>query len=90
MLIALVCLWIGFAAGLICASLMRASGDRIDEDRGAATGPHRVVGSHRRYPGRVVSNEDPGRSTNRSEQRSTVQASARQAATDVPREEPVA
>lgn len=26
MLLALVCLWIGFAAGIVCASLMRAGG----------------------------------------------------------------
>jgi hypothetical protein len=89
MLLSLVCLWIGFAAGLVCASLMRG-GDRIDEDRGAALGPHRVVESHRRYPGPVVSNEDPGSATNLGEQRSTGRASARQAANDVPREEPVA
>lgn len=90
MLLALVCLWIGFAVGLVCASLMRASGDHIDEDRDAASGPHRVIESDRRYPGPLVSNEDPGLSKDRGEQRSTVQASARQTATDVPREEPVA
>ena len=90
MLLALVCLWIGFAAGLVCASLMRASGDRIDEDRDAASGLHRVVESHRRYPGPLVSNEDPGFAPHRGEQRSTGRASARRTATDVPREEPVA
>ena len=29
MLLALVCLWIGFAAGIVCASLMRAGGDGV-------------------------------------------------------------
>ena len=29
MLLALVCLWIGFAAGIVCASLMRAGGASV-------------------------------------------------------------
>lgn len=90
MLLALVCLWIGFAAGLVCASLMRASSDGIVADRDAASDPHRVVEARHRNPGPLVSCEDPGPAANRGEQRSTGRASARQAATDVPREEPVA
>lgn len=35
MLLALVCLWIGFAAGIVCASVMRAGGDdvAVESDR---------------------------------------------------------
>jgi hypothetical protein len=48
MLLALVCLWIGFVAGLVCAALMRGEGNdnRLPAQRTSETTARHLVTRH--------------------------------------------